>query len=167
MMYLAYQAQSDMMEPVRSMARLAASALRQPVPGFPGLSIPGMPNWADSFFARNLSAACEVIGQSKSVIGKLTDGNERPESFWRQGFLGNRQRTEQEKHLDGNAMRCIGQIKHELHFVTYGPEPTWFCDIGFEQRADFFTNGSWGCLGITIFDLQHGFASRKATRSVE
>lgn len=64
MMYLAYQAQSDLMEPVRAMARLAASALRQPVPGFPGLSIPGMPNWADSFFARNLSAAYEVIGQT-------------------------------------------------------------------------------------------------------
>lgn len=64
MMYLAYQAQSDMMEPVRAMARLAASALRQPMPGFPGLAIPGMPNWADSFFARNLSAAYEVIGQT-------------------------------------------------------------------------------------------------------
>ena len=64
MMYLAYQAQSDMMEPIRAMARLAASALRHPVPGIPGLSIPGMPNWADSFLVRNLSAAYEVIGHT-------------------------------------------------------------------------------------------------------
>jgi len=64
MMYLAYQAQSDMMEPLRAMARFAAGALRQPVPGFAGFAIPGMPSWTDSFYGRNLSAAFDVIGQT-------------------------------------------------------------------------------------------------------
>jgi len=59
-MYLAYEAASDLMEPVRAMARYAAAALHQPFPG-----IPGMPDISRGFLARNLAAACEVMGQTR------------------------------------------------------------------------------------------------------
>ena len=60
MMYLAYQAYSDLMDPVRAMARFATAALRQPFPG-----IPGLPDLSGGFFARNLSALYEVVADTK------------------------------------------------------------------------------------------------------
>jgi len=59
-MYLAYEAASDWMEPVRAVARYAAAALHQPFPG-----IPGIPDLSRSFLSRNLAAAYEVLGQTR------------------------------------------------------------------------------------------------------
>jgi polyhydroxyalkanoate depolymerase len=53
MIYLAYQAQSDVMEPVRAFARAAASALKQPIPGF-----------ADNILGRHLGAAYELVSRT-------------------------------------------------------------------------------------------------------
>ena len=53
MIYLAYQAQSDVMEPVRAFARAAASALKQPIPGF-----------ADNILVRHLGAAYELVSRT-------------------------------------------------------------------------------------------------------
>jgi len=54
MIYLAYQAQSDLLSPIQGMARLALAALRLPIPGL-----------AQSFLARNLAAAYEMIGDAE------------------------------------------------------------------------------------------------------
>jgi polyhydroxyalkanoate depolymerase len=51
--YLLYQAQADFAAPIQAMARLAAAAMRIPVPGM-----------QQGFFARNLAAACEMVGSS-------------------------------------------------------------------------------------------------------
>lgn len=59
MLYLAYQLQSDLMEPVRAMARLAALGLRQPLFG-----IPGLPDLADTAVGRNLAAMYEVVADT-------------------------------------------------------------------------------------------------------
>ncbi|TWS99856.1 polyhydroxyalkanoate depolymerase [Reyranella sp. CPCC 100927] len=53
MLYLAYQAQADFMQPFRALARAAAPALRQPFAGMsPGLA------------AKRLAAACELIARA-------------------------------------------------------------------------------------------------------
>src|SRR5262245_5379869 len=83
MLYLAYQLQSDLMEPLRAMARLAALNLRQPLFG-----IPGFPDFADTAMGRNLAALYEVMADTAlthqrppygiattTVLG--TDGSER------------------------------------------------------------------------------------------
>src|SRR5690349_19064366 len=53
MIYLAYQAQSDAMEPVRAFAKAAASALKLPIPGL-----------ADNILVRNLGAVYEVMSRA-------------------------------------------------------------------------------------------------------
>ena len=53
MIYLAYQAQSDVMAPVRAFARAAASALKQPIPGFAG-----------NILVRHLGAAYELVSRA-------------------------------------------------------------------------------------------------------
>jgi polyhydroxyalkanoate depolymerase len=53
MIYLAYQAQSDVMEPVRAFAKAAAFALKHTIPGF-----------ADNIFVRNLAAGYELISRA-------------------------------------------------------------------------------------------------------
>lgn len=53
MIYLAYQAQSDLLSPIQGMARLALAALRLPIPGL-----------AQSFLARDLAATYEMIGDA-------------------------------------------------------------------------------------------------------
>src|SRR5262245_47659161 len=53
MIYLAYQAQSDVMQPVRALARALAGAVKRPLPGL----------W-DNVMVRNLGAAYEMIAHS-------------------------------------------------------------------------------------------------------
>jgi len=58
MMYRAYQAFSDLMEPVRAMASLGHAALQHPVMGIPDLGL------GDTFPFRGLSATCEMISRT-------------------------------------------------------------------------------------------------------
>jgi polyhydroxyalkanoate depolymerase len=63
MMYLAYQAASDWMEPLRAMAGFASRNLHRPFFGM--ARIPGVPDPSRGFLARNLSAAYEVLSQTR------------------------------------------------------------------------------------------------------
>jgi poly(3-hydroxybutyrate) depolymerase len=53
MIYLAYQTQSDFMEPVRALAKAAAAVLNQPLPGFSGSLVTG-----------SLAAAYELVART-------------------------------------------------------------------------------------------------------
>ncbi|MEW6452316.1 MAG: polyhydroxyalkanoate depolymerase [Pseudomonadota bacterium] len=71
MLYQAYQAQADLMAPVRSLATLAANAIGHPSAGMPGHG-----------FVRNLTAAYELISRAGLThkrpafgIGSVTVGN--------------------------------------------------------------------------------------------
>jgi polyhydroxyalkanoate depolymerase len=58
-MYLAYQAQSDWMQPLKAMARMTAAALQH-----------GPAGSAGSLFARSALAACQMMGESGLTHGR-------------------------------------------------------------------------------------------------
>lgn len=66
MMYLAYQAQADWLQPIKAMARMAASALQNSPPASAG-----------NLFAQSALAACRMVGDAGLTHGRPAFGIDR------------------------------------------------------------------------------------------